>query len=52
MRRRAFEKLVEKALERLPEEFRQALANLAIVIEDWPDPAIVEKITGDLLDQP
>ena len=47
MRRRAFEKLVEKALERLPEEFRQALANLAIVIEDWPDPAIVEEITGD-----
>ncbi len=47
MRRRAFEKLVEKALERLPEEFRQALDNLAIVIEDWPDPAIVEEITGD-----
>jgi len=45
--RRAFEKLVEKALERLPEEFRQALDNLAIVIEDWPDPAIVEEITGD-----
>jgi len=47
MRRRAFEKLVEKALERLPEEFRQALDNLVIVIEDWPDPAIVEEITGD-----
>lgn len=47
MSRRAFEKLVEKALERLPEEFRQALDNLAIVIEDWPDPAIVEEITGD-----
>ena len=47
MRRRAFEKLVEKALERLPEEFRQALDNLAIVIEDWPDSAIVEEITGD-----
>ena len=47
MSRRVFEKLVEKALERLPEEFRQALDNLAIVIEDWPDPAIVEEITGD-----
>ena len=34
MCRRAFEKLVEKALERLPGEFRQALDNLAIVIED------------------
>ena len=47
MRRCAFEQLVEKALERLPEELRQALDNLAIVIEDWPDPAIVEEITGD-----
>ena len=47
MCRRAFEKLVEKALERLPGEFRQALDNLAIVIEDWPDPEIVEEITGD-----
>ncbi len=47
MCRRAFEKLVEKALERLPGEFRQAFENLAIVIEDWPDPAIVEEITGD-----
>ena len=47
MCRRAFEKLVEKALERLPGEFRQALDNLAIVIEDWPDPAVVEEITGD-----
>lgn len=47
MRRRAFEKLVERALERLPEELRQALDNLAIVIEDWPDPEIVEEITGD-----
>ena len=47
MCRRAFEKLVEKALERLPGELRQAFDNLAIVIEDWPDPAIVEEITGD-----
>ena len=47
MCRRAFEKLVEKALERMPGEFRQALDNLAIVIEDWPDPAVVEEITGD-----
>ena len=34
VRRRAFEKLVEKALQRLPEEFRQALDNLAIVVKD------------------
>ena len=47
MCRRAFEKLVEKALERLPGEFWQALDNLALVIEAWPDPAGVEEITGD-----
>lgn len=47
MRRRAFEKLIERALERLPEEFQQALDNLAIVVEDWPDSEIAEEITGD-----
>ena len=47
VRRRVFEELVEKALQRLPEEFRQALDNLAIVVEDWPDPEMVEEITGD-----
>ena len=34
VRRRAFGKLVEKALQHLPEQCRQALDNLAIVIED------------------
>jgi predicted Zn-dependent protease with MMP-like domain len=47
VRRRAFEKLIERALERLPEEFQQALDNLAIVVEDWPDSEIAEEITGD-----
>ena len=28
-------------------ELQQALDNLAIVIEDWPDPELVEEITGD-----
>ncbi len=47
MRRRAFEELVEKALLRLPEECRRVLGNLAIVVEDWPDPELVAEITGD-----
>ena len=47
VRGRAFEKLVEKALQRLPEEFRRVLDNLAIVVEDWPDPELVEEVTGD-----
>jgi predicted Zn-dependent protease with MMP-like domain len=36
MNRKRFEKLVEEALERLPAEFRNRLANVAIIIEDAP----------------
>ncbi len=31
-----FEKLVEEAIERLPEVFRAKLANVAIIVEDLP----------------
>jgi predicted Zn-dependent protease with MMP-like domain len=34
--RRRFEELVEQALERLPEIFRQKLINVAIIVEDNP----------------
>jgi predicted Zn-dependent protease with MMP-like domain len=37
MTRPQFEALVEKALRRLPRPFREKLANIAIVVEDWPD---------------
>jgi predicted Zn-dependent protease with MMP-like domain len=37
MTRREFEGLVERALRRLPREFREKLANIAVVVEDWPD---------------
>ncbi|MDP3768217.1 MAG: metallopeptidase family protein [Dehalococcoidia bacterium] len=37
MRRREFEAVVERALRRLPKTFRQKLANIAVVVEDWPD---------------
>jgi len=37
--RRQFEALVLAELEALPEAFRQALQNIAIIIEDWPDRA-------------
>ena len=36
MDRKRFEKLVEEALEGLPEVFRAKLANLAIIVEDLP----------------
>lgn len=37
MTRREFEGLVERALRRLPRQFRERLANIAVVVEDWPD---------------
>jgi predicted Zn-dependent protease with MMP-like domain len=39
MTRRKFEALVERALRRLPRRFRDKLANVAVVVEDWPDEA-------------
>ena len=39
MTRRKFEVLVERALRRLPRRFRTRLANVAVVVEDWPDAA-------------
>ncbi len=47
MRRKKFAELVEKALERIPAPFRLAMDNVVITIEDWPDPEVVEEITGD-----
>ena len=37
MNRRRFEGLVEKALRRLPRKFKERIANVAIVVEDWAD---------------
>ncbi len=36
MDRARFERLVERAVEGLPEEFRARLENVDIVVEDWP----------------
>jgi predicted Zn-dependent protease with MMP-like domain len=38
MTRRKFEALVERALRRLPRRFKTKLANVAVLVEDWPDP--------------
>lgn len=38
MQRRAFETIVSEALDDLPARFRSALENVAIVVEDEPDP--------------
>ncbi len=37
MTRRQFEALVDKALRKLPRPFKDKLANIAVVVEDWAD---------------
>ena len=37
MNRRRFEALVDRALRRLPRKFKEQIANVAVVIEDWAD---------------
>src|SRR6476660_9655965 len=37
MTRTEFENLVEAALRKLPRPFREKLANIAVVVEDWAD---------------
>ena len=47
MDRHDFEQLVEQSLLSIPRVLREAMANLAIVVDDWPDPALMEEIYGD-----
>ena len=35
--RRQFEALVEKAMRRLPKSFKEKIANIAVMVEDWAD---------------
>ena len=37
MTRKQFEAVVERALRRLPRAFRDKLANIVVVVEDWAD---------------
>jgi predicted Zn-dependent protease with MMP-like domain len=37
MTRAQFEALVARALRRLPRTFKAKVANIAVVVEDWPD---------------
>ncbi|MBI4608615.1 MAG: metallopeptidase family protein [Candidatus Rokubacteria bacterium] len=38
MTRAEFEALVEEALRSLPRRFKRKLKNIAVVVENWPDP--------------
>lgn len=44
MTRTEFEALVERALRRLPRRFKEKIANVAIVVEDWADPATLRDV--------
>jgi len=47
MKRKAFDALVRRALDRIPRRFREAMNNIEIVVEDWPDPELMEEVTGE-----
>lgn len=42
-----FDSLVKSALRRIPRRFRAALDNVEIIVEDRPDPDLMEEVTGD-----
>jgi predicted Zn-dependent protease with MMP-like domain len=44
MKRKAFEQLVQEALATIPPHFREAMSNLAIVLEDEPSPDLLEEM--------
>ena len=44
MTRTEFENLVETALRKLPRPFREKLANIAVVVEDWADDQTLEEM--------
>lgn len=44
MRRREFEKLVEEALATIPSQFRDAIRNMAIVVEDEPPDELLDDL--------
>ena len=41
MDREAFENMVEETFERLPDQFRQAIENVGVSVEDYPEEALV-----------
>ena len=43
MKRQAFEQLVAEAVNCLPEDFRAAIDNVEVVVEDWPDPETMQR---------
>ena len=44
MTRRRFEELVQKAMKRLPRAFKDKIANVLVVVEDWPDDETLDEM--------
>lgn len=49
MRRAEFERLVEEVLQELPDEFKNKLENVEVVIEDYPSEGLSELSRGGVL---
>ena len=44
MTRKKFEVLVDKALRTLPKPFKDKVANIAVVVEDWADDETLQEL--------
>ena len=44
MTRAQFERLVERALRKLPRRFRDRIANVVVVVEDWADDETLDEM--------
>ena len=47
MTRARFTRLVEEALQHIPHRFREAMKNVAVVVEDEPSPDLLEEMEMD-----
>jgi predicted Zn-dependent protease with MMP-like domain len=44
MDRKAFEQLLQQAIQELPAEFREKLENVAIIVEDYPSKQLIRQM--------
>jgi predicted Zn-dependent protease with MMP-like domain len=51
MTRERFERLVEEALRDIPKRFRDAMANVALIVEDQPPPHVLEDMDMEADDE-
>ena len=42
-----FDLQVKRAMTKIPPRIRKAMENVAIVVDEWPDPDLVEEATGE-----